>query len=145
MLHQLTTFKRVVGRVLYFAACATIALNQPAARAQSDKPNTPAGDWRGMSICQVKPSGCNDEDSLYHFRTVEKKPGTFELQADKIISGKPITMGTSQCTFDAAKSSLTCVVSERATLIFEIKGDEMQGVMKRDTTIWRKLNLKRVH
>jgi hypothetical protein len=98
-----------------------------------------------MSVCQVKPSACNDEDSLYHVRPLGTKPDAYELQADKIVSGKPVTMGTSPCNYDATKNELVCPISERATLRFEVRGDEMQGTMKmQDGTIWRKISLKRV-
>jgi hypothetical protein len=110
----------------------------------TDIQDSPLGEWRGMSVCQVKPSGCHDEDSLYRFRTVGRRDGEFELQADKIVDGKPVTMGTSPCTHNAS-GQLICRVSESATLSFDVRGNEMQGVFKmRNGTIWRKLTLKRV-
>jgi hypothetical protein len=106
--------------------------------------DSPEGDWRGMSVCQVKPSGCRDEDSLYHFRTVFAKGGEFLLQADKIVDGKPVTMGTSPCTQNAS-GQLVCRVSESATLSFDVRGTEMEGVFKMENgTVWRKLRLNRV-
>jgi hypothetical protein len=107
--------------------------------------STPAGDWRGMSICQVKPSACNDEDSLYHFRPVANRKDAFELQADKIVDGKPVTMGNLSCSFNGS-GQLSCpVAGSGASLVFEVKGAEMEGTMKlQDGTLWRKLTLKRV-
>jgi hypothetical protein len=106
---------------------------------------TPAGDWRGMSICQVKPSACNDEDSLYHFRPVANRTDAFELQADKIVDGKPVTMGNLSCSYNNS-GQLSCPLPENgASLQFEFKGNALQGTMKlRDGTLWRKLTLKRV-
>src|SRR5215470_17161761 len=100
-----------VSRALLFVVGGTL-LVLAGAKAQSDtapKRDSPVGDWRGMSICQVKPSGCHDEDSLYHFKKLAK-PGTFELQADKIVDGKPVTMGTGPCEYDPS-DQLVCTIS----------------------------------
>src|SRR5262245_2573314 len=58
---------------------------------------SPVGDWRGASICQVHPSACQDEDSLYHVTAISGKPGQFSMQADKIVDGKPQNMGNADC------------------------------------------------
>jgi hypothetical protein len=105
---------------------------------------TPAGDWRGMSICQVKPSACNDEDSLYHFRAVANRTDAYELQADKIVDGKPVTMGLLRCSYNASRQLSCPLEGNRATLLFELNGDLMQGTMTlADGTLWRKLTLRR--
>jgi hypothetical protein len=125
---------------------ATMAI-LPASAQQRDAASpkdSPIGDWRGMSICQVKPSGCRDEDSLYHFK-IGAKPGSFELQADKIVDGKPVTMGIGPCNYDAA-GQLDCPTAPGGPVLsFKVKGDEMSGIMKLpDGTLWRKLILKKV-
>ena len=110
----------------------------------SSKRDSPVGDWRGMSICQVKPSACHDEDSLYHFKKLAK-PGTFELQADKIVDGKPITMGTGPCEYDPSGQLVCTIPGASATLSFDVRGDDKQGAMKLpDGTLWRKITLKKV-
>jgi hypothetical protein len=115
-------------------------------RAEAQSNPTPAGDWRGMSICQVKPSACNDEDSLYHFRPLANRTDTYELQADKIVDGKPVTMGLIRCGYSSSNQISCAVEGSGATLLFELKGDLMQGTMKlADGTVWRKLTLKRVN
>ena len=125
---------------------ATSILVSALAGAQSATPGdyaSPAGDWRGMSVCQVKRSACNDEDSLYHVRAIAGKQRAFELQADKIVDGRPVTMGTSLCDlgFDGR---LACAISKGTTLVFDLRGDELRGTMKlANGTVWRKLTLKR--
>ena len=105
---------------------------------------SPVGDWRGDSICQVRPSACHDEDSLYHVTKTAGKPGQFSLQADKIVDGKPETMGTSECSYDAAKQTLDCPLG-RATVKFTVTDNTMEGVMLLpDKTVWRKITLKKV-
>jgi len=102
------------------------------------------GDWRGQSSCVVKPSGCQEEDSLYHLSRLASKPGWFSLKADKIVEGKPVTMGVSECSFDRAKHSLQCHLPA-GTFQFEVHGNLMQGTMKlSDGTQWRNLSLKKV-
>jgi hypothetical protein len=102
------------------------------------------GDWRGDSICQVRESACHDEDSLYHVAKLPDKPGWFSMKLDKIVEGKPVTMGTTDCSYDSAKAALTCEFS-RGVLHFTAQGDKMAGTMTlTDGTLWRKLSLKKV-
>jgi len=103
-----------------------------------------AGDWRGDSICQIRESACHDEDSLYHFNKVAAKPGVYSLKADKIVNGKPETMGVLDCNYDSQARALECPIPQRAVLRFTWEGKEMQGTMTLpDKTLWRKLALKK--
>lgn len=103
-----------------------------------------AGDWHGESVCVVRPSGCHDEDSLYHITPVASRPGWFSIKADKIVDGKPVTMGTVECSYQPEKKSLTCEF-ERGVFQFFLRGDQLQGIMDlKDGTMWRKISLKRV-
>jgi hypothetical protein len=100
------------------------------------------GDWRGSSICRVKPSACHDEEALYHVKA-GAKPGTFSMQADKIVDGKPVEMGTSDCTFDAAKSLLHCWF-ERGYVDLTLEGEQLNGAMfLTDKSRWREIKLKK--
>jgi hypothetical protein len=66
------------------------------------------------------------------------------LRAGKIVNGKSVTMGTSDCSYNQTTRSLNCALA-RATLQFEIQGDLMHGTMTLpDGTVWRRLSLKRV-
>ena len=101
------------------------------------------GDWHGDSVCVVKPSGCHDEDSLYHVARMTDKTGWFLLRGDKIVNGKPVTVGTVECRYEREKKTLLCEL-ERAVFQFAVAGDEMQGTMKlRDGTLWRRISLKK--
>ena len=104
-----------------------------------------AGDWRGDSTCVVRESACRDEDSLYHVTPVPEKAGRFLLKADKIVDGKPITMGTSECEYDSKQHVLECRISTGSVLRFTIDGHSMQGTMTlADKRLWRKITLKKV-
>lgn len=102
------------------------------------------GDWRGASICVVRESACHDEDSLYHFSAVANNSRVVSLKADKIVDGKPVTMGAGNCDFDPAKLQITCPLPS-ASLHFQVSGKEMTGNMTLSNgTIWRTLSLKKL-
>jgi hypothetical protein len=134
---------------IVFAACLIIAVLPPSSGELQGRPaggrsdEAPVGDWRGLSACVVRPSACNDEDSLYHFARLENKPGRYSLKADKIENGKSVTMGTVECIYDGEIHSLECRFP-RGILQLNVQGSTMQGTMKLpDGTLWRKLSLKK--
>jgi hypothetical protein len=101
------------------------------------------GDWRGESICVVRESACHDEDSLYHVTKLAAKPGRVSMKLDKIVNGKPVTMGVMDCSYSAAKQSLTCEFP-RGVMRFKVDNNKMEGTMTLpDGTLWRKITLKK--
>jgi len=99
------------------------------------------GDWRGESVCVVRDSACRDEDSLYHLTKLAGKPGWFSMKLDKIVDGKPVTMGTTECSYDSAKRALTCEFP-RGVFRFTIQANKMAGTMNlTDGTLWRNITL----
>lgn len=101
------------------------------------------GDWRGDSICVVRPSACNDEKALYHFKPLGGQPNRFSLQADKIVNGRAEEMGTMECSYAPEKHVVTCS-TPRLTLHLKLDGKSLNGTMNRaDGTLWRKINLKK--
>jgi hypothetical protein len=134
------------GSLLLFLILAWTYLVQPQTdqKTASDE-SLLAGDWRGDSICVVRESACHDEDSLYHFAKIAGKSGVYSLQADKIVNGQEVTMGTSDCSYDAKARALECPIADRAILRFTWEGKEMHGTMTlTNKTLWRKLSLKKV-
>ena len=65
-----------------------------------------AGTWRGDSICAAEASACHDERVVYYIRDVPNRPNQVVVQADKIVDGKPITMGTGEWEYDRAGGTL---------------------------------------
>ena len=127
--------------ILPFSAAQS---NSSKSTASVDPESAIVGDWRGESVCQVRESACHDEDSLYHLSKVAEKPHWYSLRGDKIVDGKPVTMGTIDCLYDGEKHSLTCDYP-RGVLLFTIEGSKMTGTMTlQDKTLWRKLTLKKV-
>jgi hypothetical protein len=103
------------------------------------------GDWRGESVCVVRESACHDEDSLYRFSKIPDKPGRYSLKADKIVDGKPVTMGTSECSYDRSQRAVECAITADAMLRFTVNGDTLHGTMTiQGSKLWRKLTLKKV-
>jgi hypothetical protein len=134
---------------LLFFAMVVAPLNSIAAAQGDARPaqQVPAddsslvGDWRGKSVCVVRDSACRDEDSLYHLTKMVAKPGWFSMKLDKIVDGKPVTMGTTECSYDAAKRALTCEFP-RGIFHFTIQANKMTGTMNlTDGTLWRRITL----
>jgi hypothetical protein len=91
----------------------------------------------------VRKSACHDEDSLYHVTRLVEKPGWFSMKLDKIVDGKPVTMGTVECSYDSAKQTLSCEFA-RGAFRFTIQGNKMEGSMTlTDGSLWRKISLKK--
>ena len=98
------------------------------------------GTWRGESLCTVKPSSCNDERVVYHIAR-GAAAGTVTIQADKIVDGKALDMGTLDCTWDGA--ALTCLIP-KGTFRFELAADHLRGTLKQaDGTLFRKIDVKK--
>ena len=101
------------------------------------------GDWHGTSLCLVKPSACHDEEALYHVK-VSSDQSILSLQADKIVDGQPVTMGTSDCSYDLAKKLLHCDLG-KGYVELTLAGDRLEGAMfLQDKTRWREIKLTRV-
>jgi len=101
------------------------------------------GDWRGESICVVRESACRDEDYLYHVAKLDERPGRFSIKLDKIVDGKPVTMGTMECAYNSVKQALTCEFP-RGVMRFIVNANKMEGTMTLpDGSLWRKLSLKK--
>src|SRR5258708_26892129 len=106
---KMTTSMRMVHwAVLLAAAIVAVSLayagqNSSASNAKpaDSGDSLPLGDWRGDSICVVRESACHDEKSLYHVARLPDKPGWVSIRLDKIVDGKPVTMGAEDCRYDA--------------------------------------------
>jgi len=131
---------------LAIAALNSLVATQGEARPAQQVPTDDSGlvgDWRGESVCVVRDGACRDEDSLYHLAKLAGKPGWLSMKLDKIVDGKPVTMGTTECSYDSAKRALTCEFP-RGVFRFTIQGNKMAGTMNlTDGTLWRKITLSK--
>jgi hypothetical protein len=127
--------------VLLAGVVATTAIAQSPKPASDDR--ALVGDWRGDSICVVRPSACNDEKALYHFKQIGGQPNRFSLQADKIVNGQAEEMGTMECSYAPEKHAVTCS-TPRLALYLTLKGNSLDGTMNlTDGTLWRNISLKK--
>jgi len=123
--------------------CGVSALPLQAAAPDSKADTALVGDWRGTSICVLRPSACHDEDSLYHVSPIGEKPGRFSMKADKIVDDKPVTMGTVECGYKPETKTLACDF-DKGSLELLVEGDTMHGTMKlKDGTLWRRISFKK--
>jgi len=112
----------------------------------ADKKNVDAaalvGDWTGTSLCQVKPSPCHDEQVV--LRLSHPRQGKINVQADKMVSGKAVTMGADDWSYDSVSRVLSWE-SPRGTWKLIVDGDEINGTLiTRDNVIFRKVHLHRL-
>ena len=71
--------------VLMFAIAGFSTDHASALHDLTTSQHSPLGDWRGMSVCQVKPSGCRDEDSLYHFTAVGQRAASSVFEPRRLL------------------------------------------------------------
>ena len=125
------------------ASGAQTAEKKPAV-ANAEPAQALLGDWHGTSLCLVKPSACHDEEALYHVKALPKQSGKFSVQADKVVNGKPVVMGTTDCSYDAPKRLLHCEWG-RGFLDLTLQGGHLDGSMfLPDKTRWREIKLTKV-
>ena len=124
------------------AACCVALVWTAAVGAESP---SPAGAWRGESKCLVRPSGCNDEDSLYRITATGNSNDRAILSANKIVSGREVNMGESECRYDGKARTLDCPLPNGNSMHFELNGDALEGKFTlANGTLWRKISLRRV-
>lgn len=125
--------------------CGVLVAGAMSVTSHADQGNTPIGAWRGESKCMVTPSACRDEDSLYRIAAVADADTKLTLTADKIVDGKEVDMGASECSFSPDTHVLNCPLPNGSVVRFELKGDSLNGTMTlANGTVWRKIALRRI-
>ena len=145
------------GALLWcFVLCGLFTLHPTFA--QEEKPKGEQGDgisklvgnWSGESLCVNKEKfpACNDEQVIYRVSIAPGKSDTLTVTADKLVNGKPETMGTSDFVYDAQKRTLVSEIKgPRWHLIVElaVKGDLLEGTLSTlpDRTLVRRIKVKK--
>jgi len=96
-------------------------------QAQSPPSSEPVGVWRGTSVCQVRPSPCNDETVVYRITRV-KSTDTLSIDGRRIVSGQEQEMGVLPCRF-AAPDTITCTIPS-GVWRFTIRRDSLVGELR---------------
>lgn len=101
------------------------------------------GTWRGDSVCATEASACHNERVVYYIKDVPNSPNLVFIQADKIVDGKPITMGTGQWQYDRVRSTLEWRMPKQVWLL-KVTGSRMEGTLKlTDGTVLRNVILEK--
>jgi len=99
------------------------------------------GTWKGTSICQVKPSPCNDEIAVYHV-TNGAKPNTYHFVMNKVVNGKEEEMGPLDLDYDATKRVLSYQDHQRnAVWSFKVGNHQMDGTLVYKDQLYRIIKL----
>jgi hypothetical protein len=99
------------------------------------------GDWGGTSLCQVRPSACNDERVVFHFSNPQANKIT--VAADKIVNGKMVNMGSGLWTYDQSARTLEWHIPQGVWKL-AVEGDLMGGTLSGpDNVIFRKVHLRK--
>jgi hypothetical protein len=102
-----------------------------------------AGVWRGESICATDAPSCRNETVVYYIKTVPDKPHVLSVQADKIVDGKAITMGSGEWEYDDAAKTLVMGSPQRLWRLM-LDGDQIEGTLTlSDGTAFRKMRLRK--
>ncbi len=146
--------KRIGVLIGFFVLCGFFTA--PAAVAQKDKGEQGSevsklvGNWSGESICVNKEKfpACNDEQVVYRIVVATGKPNTVTITADKIVNGKPETMGVFDFAYDTQKRMLTSEFkNSRVHLFFElaVQGNVLEGSLASlpDRTLVRRIKVKK--
>ena len=113
-------------RFACLAAVISIAFARPM-NAQTATPD-PVGTWRGTSVCQVRPSACNDESVVFRITRTAARD-SLALDGRKIVDGAEVEMGVLGCRLDAPSAQLTCSIPD-AVWRFTIRGDSLLGELR---------------
>ena len=103
--------------------------------------DSPAGVWRGESLCTSGAPSCHDEKVVYYIEPVADKPDTMLIRADKIVDGQAITMGSGPWKYDRAKQTLSMEMQGRLWLL-RISGKRIDGTLTMpDKVVFRRMTL----
>jgi hypothetical protein len=99
------------------------------------------GKWRGTSSCVARNTACRDETVVYHLARLPDKPGYVSINADKIVNGNAIHMGTLEFRYD--QSMLVCEYAQGVWRL-KVTGEKMEGTLTRqDGTEFRRVMLRK--
>ena len=90
--------------------------------------DSPAGVWRGESVCTTSAPSCHDEKVVYYIDAVADKPDAVFIRADKIVEGKAIAMGSGPWRYNRAMHTLSMESGQRLWLL-NLNGKRIEGTL----------------
>jgi hypothetical protein len=100
------------------------------------------GVWKGDSVCQIKDSPCHDEASAYHV-SKDAEPNSFQMNMNKVVDGKEVTMGIVNCKVGSVTGSYVCRLNDFATWTWHLNKDVLDGELQYRGQLYRKIHLIR--
>jgi hypothetical protein len=106
------------------------------------------GNWTGESICVGNNPACHDEKVVYRISKASTEPGKLIITMDKIVDGKPETMGVMDFKYDGEKRMLVGEFKNaryHGVWEFTVKGETMEGTLSLlpAKTIVRRVKVKK--
>jgi hypothetical protein len=104
-----------------------------------------AGTWRGESICVTETPSCHNENVVFYIKDVAERSDKLHIQADKIVNGKAITMGSGEWQHDRAQHTLEWRTPQQVWFL-KVSGNRIEGTLTlSDGVVFRKIALERDH
>jgi hypothetical protein len=123
------------------ATMLLLLLSVPVSSSAGTDVHTLLGEWHGESLCQVKPSACNDEVVVYTISDPRPDPLRVKVQGDKIVEGERVTMGVDDWQYEPKTGTLTLKVPV-GTWQVVFTGSHGDGTLVlNDGTLFRKMQL----
>lgn len=106
---------------------------------------SPLGTWEGESLCTDPHSPCHNEHVVYEIKAEPKAQGNVTIDAFKIVNDEKLFMGTLNCTWNEAKSTLSCRYREIDNWSFHITGNQMKGTLHimPEWHLYRRVNMRK--
>jgi len=121
----------------------TVSVNILAQSRLSHDDSLLIGTWKGTSICQVRPSPCNDEISVCHI-TKANKPSTYHIVMNKVINEKEEDMAVNDYSFDAPSKTLSCWEDKyKITITLHVIDNRMEGTLVYQNKVYRIIKLSK--
>lgn len=103
-----------------------------------------AGVWKGESVCVTQGSACANEQVIYYLEAVPGKPDEVMVQADKVVDGKPVTMGKGPWKYDRANGKLEWEASGRVWSL-RVEPNRMEGTLTLPNgSVFRRMTLQKL-
>jgi hypothetical protein len=99
------------------------------------------GTWKGTSICQVRPSPCNDEIAVYHIMGNHKQ-NSYHIVMNKVVNEREEDMGAGDYSFDPVRRTLSYWDGQhKIALNLHVTGNRMEGTLLYQDKIYRIIKL----
>jgi hypothetical protein len=101
------------------------------------------GKWRGDSSCVARNTACHDETVVYRIASLPDKPNHVSVNADKIVNGNAINIGTLEFRYEQPTRTVECEYSQ-GVWRFKVAGEYLEGSLTlSDGTEFRRVRLRK--